>query len=62
MSNIIDPLKLEAFAAYAEKHGLYDMFQSVLSKLIIARPTDPFQFMIDHFSKSDGTYLVNNSP
>jgi hypothetical protein len=44
--------KDDSFSEYAEKHGLYDLFQRTVEKLVISRPVDPYQFMIDAFSKS----------
>ncbi|KAI8913478.1 hypothetical protein EDD86DRAFT_245114 [Gorgonomyces haynaldii] len=52
--SLLDDTKLEKFAAYAEKHGLYDLFQDLLSKMIVAMPSDPFQFMIDFLKKPSG--------
>jgi adenylate kinase len=51
MSDLTDTGKNETFTEYAEKHELYDLFHSTVSKLLIARPTDPYQFLIDAFSK-----------
>lgn len=51
MTDLTDTGKNEKFAAYAEKHELFDLFQSSVSKLLIAKPADPYQFLIDTFSK-----------
>lgn len=39
--------KYQKYAAYADKHSLFDLMHSLTSKLMVARPVDPFQFMID---------------
>jgi hypothetical protein len=52
MADLTDTGKNELFAAYAEKHEIFDMFQNAISKLLIARPSDPYQFLIDTISKS----------
>jgi hypothetical protein len=47
MSHTYDKKTLELFADYADKHGIYDKFNYILSRVLLARPADPFQFMID---------------
>ncbi|KAI8899563.1 adenylate kinase-domain-containing protein [Globomyces pollinis-pini] len=55
---LIDSGKIQQIAEYAEKHELFDLFQELLSKLIIARPADPYQFMIDYFAKPPGLSII----
>lgn len=52
MSDLTETGKNETFTVYAEKHDLYDLFHSTVSKLLISRPTDPYQYLIDAFSKT----------
>lgn len=33
--------------SYAEKHEIKDMLQTYLKRVIINRPQDPYQFLID---------------
>ena len=51
---LIEQSKLETFAEYVQKHGIFDLFQSMVSKMLIEMPDDPIQFMIDHFSAPKG--------
>lgn len=54
MSELVTEIgKNKTFAEYAEKHGLFDLLQSSLSDLIIAKPEDPYQFLIDAFSRKE---------
>lgn len=56
MSDLIDSNQLEEFANYSEKHSLFDLFSDAVSKLIIARPADPYGFLIDYFTKPRGKF------
>ncbi|CAF0826696.1 unnamed protein product [Brachionus calyciflorus] len=39
------------FALYAEKHEIFELYQRMLSQLIIHKPEDPMQFLIDLLRK-----------
>lgn len=60
MSDLTETGKNETFTAYAEKHDLYDLFHSTVSKLLIAKPVDPYQYLIDSFSKASPSNLIFN--
>lgn len=62
MSDLVNLQKLEGFSNYAEKHDLFDMFGKCVSKLIVARPADPYQFIMDHFSKPRGKAIILLAP
>jgi adenylate kinase len=51
MSNLVDKKTLDSFAEYADKHGIYDKFHYLVSRLLLAKPADPFQFMIETLQK-----------
>ncbi|XP_067825875.1 adenylate kinase 8 isoform X1 [Heptranchias perlo] len=38
---------------YAEKHGVFQTLQRMLQCLLVDRPDDPIQYMIDHFKKEN---------
>merc|ERR1712071_205219 len=35
------------FQLYAEEHGLFDLYHRMLQRLVIVKPEDPLQYMID---------------
>lgn len=39
------------FALYAEKNSIFELYQRILSQLIISKPDDPLQFIIDFLKK-----------
>ena len=54
MDAILASDKTEAFSAYADRHELFDMFENLISKLLIDRPVDPIQWMIDKLQEPIG--------
>ncbi|KAJ3121710.1 Adenylate kinase 8 [Physocladia obscura] len=51
MDSILDPTKVDAFAAYADRHELFDIFENLVKSVIVEMPDDPLQAMIDHLQK-----------
>ncbi|XP_051893021.1 adenylate kinase 8 isoform X2 [Pristis pectinata] len=48
------PLRISPeLGVYAEKHGVFQMLQRMLQCLLVDRPQDPIQYMIDHFKKEN---------
>ncbi|XP_050809150.1 adenylate kinase 8-like [Gopherus flavomarginatus] len=45
-----------AMALYAEKHGVFQLMQSMVEALLIHQPEDPISFMIDHL-KQDSDHV-----
>uniref|UniRef100_UPI00398F605E adenylate kinase 8 isoform X2 n=1 Tax=Pristiophorus japonicus TaxID=55135 RepID=UPI00398F605E len=46
------PLRISPeLGVYAEKHGVFQMLQRMLQCLLVDKPMDPIQFMIDHLKK-----------
>ncbi|XP_032904569.1 adenylate kinase 8 [Amblyraja radiata] len=44
------PLRISPeFGVYAEKHGVFQSLQRMMQCLLVDRPQDPIQYMIDHF-------------
>jgi len=39
------------FALYAEKHEIFDLYQRMLSQLLVHKPEEPMQFLIDFIKK-----------
>ncbi len=62
MSHLVSDEQMEAFANYAEKHEIFEMFRDAISKLVIAKPSDPYQFLIDYFAKPRGKFIILFSP
>ncbi|XP_054844493.1 adenylate kinase 8-like [Eublepharis macularius] len=42
-----------AMALYAEKHRIFQLMQAMLEAVLIARPQDPIEFMIEHLQKDN---------
>ncbi|KAJ3312804.1 Adenylate kinase 8, partial [Blyttiomyces sp. JEL0837] len=56
MDILLEPAKFETFAAYADRHELFDLFERLLSRMLIERPADPLQWMIEALQKPVGMY------
>ncbi len=56
--NLVTDDQIESFANYAEKHDLFEKFHDAVSKLIICKPSDPYQFLIDYFAKPKGKAII----
>lgn len=56
MNDHLDPTKLASFASYADRYEIFDLFQDLLQKLVISKPADPIQFMIDQIKKPKSTH------
>jgi hypothetical protein len=54
MSDMLNEDKLNKFAFYAEKHGLYELLSDAVQKLVIHKPNDPYMYLINFFSKNRG--------
>ncbi|KAI8617526.1 hypothetical protein BC830DRAFT_1113146 [Chytriomyces sp. MP71] len=48
MDPILDPAKVQAFAAYADHHELFDLFEGMVKSVVVDMPPDPLQHMIDY--------------
>lgn len=46
------------FALYAEKHGIFDLYQRFLKQLIIYKPDEPIQFLIDFVKKDANSSAI----
>ena len=55
MSCQFDKKTLELFAEYADKHGIYDKLNYILNRVLLAKPADPVQFMIDLLQRPPST-------
>ncbi|KAJ3410260.1 Adenylate kinase 8 [Chytridiales sp. JEL 0842] len=52
MDYILDPNKVQSsFAEYADSHELFDLFERLVTQMLIDRPQDPLQWMIDEIQK-----------
>ncbi|XP_069743310.1 adenylate kinase 8 isoform X1 [Narcine bancroftii] len=48
------PLQISPeLGVYAERHGVFQTLQRMLQCLLVDRPQDPIQYMIDHFKKEN---------
>ncbi|XP_041050413.1 adenylate kinase 8 [Carcharodon carcharias] len=48
------PLRISPeLGVYAEKHGIFQTLQRMLQCLLVDRPVDPIQYMIDHLKKEN---------
>ena len=41
---------------YIEKEKLYEMFEDMMKQLIVHRPEDPVQFLVDRLQKAEGMF------
>lgn len=62
MNDQIDKSKLEGFASYADQHDIYDLFQSLVHNVLIAKPEDPLSHMIDYLRKPKTPKVVILAP
>ncbi|KAJ3090543.1 Adenylate kinase 8, partial [Quaeritorhiza haematococci] len=51
MDGLILPFQTESIAHYADQHNLFELFQDLLVKIVIEKPEDAVQFMIDYLKK-----------
>jgi adenylate kinase len=52
MDQTLRPLLIPPkFSLYAEKHTIFELYQRMLSQLIIHKPTDPLQYLIEFLKK-----------
>jgi hypothetical protein len=58
MDYILDENKVQSFAEYADKHELFDMFERLITNMLIERPSDALQWMIDTLQKPVGEALA----
>jgi adenylate kinase len=59
MDNTLRPLLIPPqFALYAEKHNIFELYQRLLSQVIIHKPNDPIEFMIDLLKKDANSHAV----
>ncbi|XP_048469342.1 adenylate kinase 8 [Rhincodon typus] len=48
------PLRISPeLGVYAEKHGIFQILQRMLQCLLVDKPNDPIQYMIDHLKKEN---------
>ncbi|CAK8679207.1 unnamed protein product [Clavelina lepadiformis] len=48
------PLRIPPdFGVYAEEHGIFDMYKRLMCQLIVDRPDDPIQFIIDWMKRDN---------
>lgn len=45
---------------YIENKQIYDFFETLLRKLLIVRPEDPYEYLIKHLSKKKQTFVVSS--
>jgi hypothetical protein len=62
MSHLVADEQMEAFANYAEKHDIFDMFRDCVAKLVIDKPSDPYQFLIDYFARPRRKAIILFAP
>ena len=47
---------------YLEKNHIYELFESLMRKLIVLQPEDPYQYIIDKLKKPDGKKIFIVGP
>jgi hypothetical protein len=51
---LLSSSQLESISSYAEKHDIFSLFQYTLQRLLVEKPVDPLQFMMDLLLKPEG--------
>ena len=57
MDVLIDQEKMDAFAMYADQHELFDLFERMLTKMLIEKPQDPLTWMQEQLQKPAGRII-----
>ncbi|KND05022.1 uncharacterized protein SPPG_00702 [Spizellomyces punctatus DAOM BR117] len=51
MNELLPKDRAASLASYADKHELFDLFQSITSRMVMDRPDDVIQFLIEQLQK-----------
>ncbi|RKO92734.1 adenylate kinase-domain-containing protein [Blyttiomyces helicus] len=43
--------RMEEFAAYADRHGIFNLLESIVARMLVEKPEDVMQFMMDALQK-----------
>ncbi|TPX54498.1 adenylate kinase [Powellomyces hirtus] len=62
MNELLPRDGVEALAAYADKHELFDLFESITARMVIEKPDDVIQFMIEQLQKPETHGIVIIGP
>ena len=54
-------INLTQFADYADKHGIYDIFQTMVEATLVARPEDVLSFFTEHLRLKKGICRAHNA-
>ncbi|KAI9193068.1 adenylate kinase-domain-containing protein [Polychytrium aggregatum] len=62
MHDLVTAERMQEFAAYADRHELFELFEHLVSKMLIERPSDIHQFLIENIPKPRIPSIVVVSP
>ncbi|KAI9009519.1 adenylate kinase-domain-containing protein [Gaertneriomyces semiglobifer] len=62
MNELLARDRTESLAEYADRHELFDLFEGIVLRMVIERPDDVFQFMIDQLQKPKAHGVVIIGP
>ena len=54
------PLRIPpGFSNYAEDKGVFELYSRMLGELIVNKPSDPLQFLVDYLSRPKDNGMMN---
>ncbi|KAJ3158060.1 hypothetical protein HDU89_000443 [Geranomyces variabilis] len=62
MNELLSRDNIEELAAYADKHELFDLFETITARMVIERPDDVIQFLIEQLQKPETHNIVIIGP
>ncbi|KAI9103257.1 adenylate kinase-domain-containing protein [Phlyctochytrium arcticum] len=62
MNELLPRDRAETLGTYADNHELFDLFQSIVSRMIIEKPDDVIQFMIEQLQKPNAQGIIIIGP
>ncbi|KAJ3015606.1 hypothetical protein HKX48_004467 [Thoreauomyces humboldtii] len=62
MNELLPHDGIDALAAYADKHELFDLFESITARMVIEKPDDAIQFMIEQLQKPETPAIIMIGP
>ncbi|KAI8819667.1 adenylate kinase-domain-containing protein [Fimicolochytrium jonesii] len=62
MNDLLPTDNIQALASYADRHELFDLFEGIIGRMVIDKPDDAIQFMIEQLQKSPTHGIVILGP
>lgn len=52
--DLLTPPIQDAIASYVDEHDIFSLFQNMMQRILLQKPVDPIQFMVDFLQKPEG--------